>query len=140
MVMLNVIAYKRGLSSAQEPLQPPVALLEQRKLRVLSLLVRLRREPGPEVRRRNLALREAGYVRPRLLRPHLQPALDEPLQERVVQVHRTARGVVGDLVICLPLRQPFKYSSHVFDFLPGGKTVVDVIQNSSGTTFLARPP
>src|SRR5215212_5902099 len=45
---------------------------EQRKLRVLGLLVSLRRQPRPEVRRGNPALRETGDVGPGLLRPYLE--------------------------------------------------------------------
>src|SRR5215212_11838978 len=60
-----------GSGMHQERAQVLVAPLEQRKLRVFGLLMRLRRQARPEVRRRHPALGEAGYVRPRLLGPHL---------------------------------------------------------------------
>src|SRR5829696_81134 len=71
-----------------------VAFFQQRQLRVLGRLVRLRREPRTEVRRRDLTPQEAGHVRPRLLRSHLEARRDKLLQQRILQTHRPARGEV----------------------------------------------
>src|SRR5918997_483442 len=57
----------------EERRQVLVAALEQRYFGELRLLVRLPGEPWPEVRRGHPAHREARHVRPRLLRPHLEP-------------------------------------------------------------------
>src|SRR5215212_202872 len=74
-----------------------VAFFEQRKLRVLGLLVCLRSQPRTEVGRRHPTLRETGHVRPGLFRPHLETRVYELAQQRVVQVHRPAGREINHL-------------------------------------------
>jgi hypothetical protein len=59
-----------GVLAAQEPLEPLGGVDQRVDRHVLAALVRLGREPGAEVERRDAHLGEAGHVGPRLLAGH----------------------------------------------------------------------
>ena len=106
---------------------------------MFGLLVGLRPETRPKVRGRHPSLGEAGYVRPRLLGPELQAALDRPLQQRVAQLDGPARRVVHDFVVGLPSEQFLEDAAHVLDVLAGHGAVVDVDPERGGDDVLGPP-